>query len=297
MIARGQTLAALRRNGVGLSSDGATQSYPVHATDDPAGVRGADYLFLTVKQQALDEIGDHLAPMLATRGAVVPAMNGIPWWYLPTLDSPLGDAPLRSVDARGILKRAVPAERVLGSVVYIAAHTSAPGIAVQNARNHLIIGEPGGEVSARATRLAALLTASGLQCDISTGIHEAVWIKAAGNATFNPLSVLANATMKELVEDPHLSRLARSMLQEYLKLGMALGLPLHVTVEQRMQAAASAGAAKTSMLQDALKGRPLEIDALIGSMVELAEKLDLDMPCASMVWGLIRHRNRSAGSI
>ncbi|MFD4837140.1 ketopantoate reductase family protein [Achromobacter sp. NPDC058515] len=296
MVARGQTLAALRKNGVSLTVDGATQSYPVHATDDPADVRGADYLFLTVKQQALDDIGGHLAPMLAAHGAVVPAMNGIPWWYLPTLDSPLGDAPLRSVDARGILKRAVPLERVLGSVVYIAAHAPAPGVAVQNARNNLIIGEPGGEISGRAARLAGLLTASGMQCDISANIHEAVWIKAAGNATFNPLSVLANAGMNELVEDPYLGRLARAMLHEYLTLGAALGLPLRTTVEQRMQAAASAGAAKTSMLQDALKGKPLEVDALIGSMVEIAEKLDLDMPCASMVWGLIRRRNRSAGS-
>jgi 2-dehydropantoate 2-reductase len=296
VIARGQTLAALRQNGVSLTVDGVTQSYPVQATDDPADVRGADYLFLTVKQQALDEIGDHLTPMLAAHGAVVPAMNGIPWWYLPTLNSPLGDAPLRLVDARGILRRALPLDRVLGSVVYIAAHTPAPGVTVQNARNNLIIGEPNGEISARATRLAGLLTASGLQCDISPRIHEAVWIKAAGNATFNPLSVLANAGMNELVEDPYLNRLARAMLQEYLNLGTALGLPIQVTVEQRMKAAASAGAAKTSMLQDALKGKPLEVDALIGSMVEIAEKLDLDMPYASMVWGLIRHRNRSVGS-
>lgn len=297
VIARGETLAAIQRDGVGLTADGATHRYPVHATDDPRQVRGADYLFLTVKQQALDDIADHLAPMLAARGTVVPAMNGIPWWYLPSLDSPLGPVRLRSVDAHGRLARAVPPDRVLGAVVYIAAHTAAPGVAAQNARNNLIIGEPSGDISARASRLAGLLTASGLQCDISPEIHNAVWIKAAGNATFNPLSVLANAGMNELVEDPYLGRLARAMLQEYLDLGAALGLRLGVTADQRMQAAASAGAAKTSMLQDALKGKPLEVDALIGSMVEIAEMLGRDLPYAGMVWGLIRRRARGAGPI
>ncbi|MNS88521.1 2-dehydropantoate 2-reductase [compost metagenome] len=297
VIARGQTLDALRRDGVSLTTSGGTQRYPVHATDDPGQVRGTDYLFLTVKQQALDGIGERLAPMLAEHGTVVPAMNGIPWWYLPTLNSPLGAARLRSIDAHGVLARAVPLDRVLGAVVYIAAHTAAPGVAVQNARNNLVIGEPDGTISARATRLAGLLTASGLECEVSPRIHEAVWIKAAGNATFNPLSVLADARMDELVEDPYLSRLARTLLREFLELGAALGLPLTMTAEQRMQAAASAGAARTSMLQDALKGKPLEIDALVGSMVEIAEKLGLDMPCASMVWGLIRRRGQGAGPI
>jgi len=296
MIARGQTLTALRQHGVGLTVDGATQHYPVHVTDDARQVRDIDYLILSVKQQALHAIGAHLAPMLAPQGTVVPAVNGIPWWYLPTLPNPLGDATLQSVDGHGILTRALPLERVLGSVVYIAANTTAPGIAAQNARNNLILGELDGSTSTRATRLASLLTASGLQCDISANIHQAVWIKAMGNATFNPLSVLANATMQAMVHDPYLSRLARAMLSEYLALGTALGLTLPVTVEQRMQSAASAGAAKTSMLQDAQQGKPLEIDALVGAMIEIATKLNLDMPFANMVWGLVRHRNLGTDS-
>jgi len=296
MIARGQTLAALRQRGVGLTVEGVTRHYPVRATDDPRQVRDADYLILAVKQQALDDIGARLAPMLAPQGAVVPAVNGIPWWYLATLDNPLGGAPLQSVDGRGILGRALPLDRVLGAVVYIAANSTAPGIAAQNARNNLILGEPDGRSTTRATRLAGLLRASGLQCEVSAEIHQAVWIKAMGNATFNPLSVLANATMETMVRDPYLGKLARAMLGEYLALGQALGLALPVTVEQRMQAAASAGAAKTSMLQDAQQGKPLEIDALVGAMIEIAAKLNLDMPYAKTVWGLIRHRNLSAGS-
>lgn len=291
MVARGQTLSALRQHGVGLETDGTILRYPVHATDDPAQIRGVDYLFLTVKQQALAGIASGLVPMLAEGGTIVPAMNGIPWWFLPTRDTPLGGATLRSVDAQGVLQRTLPLDRVLGAVVYVAAHTSAPGVATQDARNNLAIGEPDGALSARANRLAGLLRDGGLQCDVSPHIHEAVWMKAVGNATFNPLSVLANASMDALVEDPYLGRLARAMLREFLSLGKALGLVLGVSVEQRMKAAASAGAAKTSMLQDALKGKPLEVDALIGSMVEIAEKLDRNMPYASMVWGLIRHRN------
>ncbi|WP_313620347.1 2-dehydropantoate 2-reductase [Achromobacter sp.] len=291
MVARGQTLSALRQHGVGLETDGTTHRYPVHATDDPAQIRGVDYLFLTVKQQALAGIAPGLVPMLAEGGTIVPAMNGIPWWYLPTRDTPLGGVMLRSVDPQGVLQRTLPLDRVLGAVVYVAAHTSAAGVATQDARNNLAIGEPDGTLSVRANRLAGLLRDGGLQCDVSPRIHEAVWMKAVGNATFNPLSVLANAGMDALVEDPYLGRLARAMLQEYLSLGKKLGLDLDVSVEQRMQAAASAGSAKTSMLQDALKGKPLEVDALIGSMVEIAEKLDRDMPYASMVWGLIRHRN------
>ncbi|MDQ1760679.1 2-dehydropantoate 2-reductase [Achromobacter aegrifaciens] len=297
MIARGKTLAALRQHGVGLTVDGVTRHYPVRATDEPRQVRDADYLILAVKQQALDDISAHLAPMLAPQGAVVPAVNGIPWWYLPTLGSPLGDTPLQSVDGRGALRRALPLERVLGAVVYIAANATAPGIAAQNARNNLILGEPDGSMSARANRLAGLLQASGLQCEVSGDILQAVWIKAMGNATFNPLSVLARATMEAMVQDPYLGKLARAMLGEYLALGQALGLELPVTVEQRMQAAASAGAAQTSMLQDALQGKPLETDALVGAMIEIAAKLNLDMPHANTVWGLIRHRSLSAGSI
>lgn len=297
LIARGQTLAALQQNGVSLTVQGETQTYALRATDQTAQVGPVDYVFLSVKQQALDEIGEQLEPLLRDGGTVVPAVNGIPWWFLPSLNTTLGEPTLRSVDAHGIFKRCVPLDRVLGSVVYVAAHSEAPGVVVQNARNNLVIGELNGATSARATELARLFNASGLQCDISATIHEAVWLKAAGNATFNPLSVLANATMSELVEDPYLSKLARAMLGEYLSLGKALGLSISMTTEQRMAVAASAGPVRTSMLQDALKGKPLEIDALIGSMVEIAEKLGVPMPFTDSVWGLIRHRNRSPGSI
>ena len=292
IVARGETLSALRDQGVGLDADGTTRRYPVHATDDPARISDVDYLFLTVKQPALAAIAPDVVPMLAASGTIVPAMNGIPWWFLHTRDTPLRGATLRTIDPQGLLQHVLPPQRMLGAVVYVAAHTSAPGVAMQDARNHFTIGELNGTLSRRARRLAGLLNASGLQCDVSPRIHEAVWVKAAGNATFNPLSVLANARMNALVEDPYLARLSRALLQEYLSLGAALGLELNVSVEQRMKAAASAGAARTSMLQDALKGKPLEVDALMGAMLEIAEKLDRDMPYASMVWGLIRHRNQ-----
>jgi len=286
LAARGHTADVLRRDGVRLTAPGAEISVPVIVADAPRDLDDLDYVFVAVKQQDLLAAVAHWLPSLPSTVTVVPAINGVPWWFFPR-DEVIGG---KRADTNESLELAgfLPDAQVLGVAVYLTAYTTGPGTAIQGTRNRLVIGEPDGSVSSRARRLREACIAAGMDCEISADIRRDVWMKVVGNAVFNPLSVLSGANMAAMLADAHISRLALDMLRECLELGRRMGLEIDISAEERLRRAGSAGAARTSMLQDYLKGKPLEVEALIGRLVGLGNQYGFEMPFTAAVYGLTR---------
>lgn len=287
VIGREPSIGQVRERGVSLRGPAGEIHCKVRTAAETVHVGPVDYLILAVKQPALPRIAASLAPLIGPHTVVLPAVNGVPWWLLPRLNYPT-TLELPFLDPEGDLGRVIPASQILGIVVYIAAQSDAPGQVVQGPRDNMIVGEPDGGASDRATRFAQLISRSGLVCPVSTDIRRDIWIKASGNAVFNPLSVLSEATMQDMVQDPHIARLIVRALSEIFALGEQLGINVGMTAQERYEDARKSGPVRTSMLQDALAGRPLEIDALLGSMVALGEQTHLPMPFTEAIWGLVR---------
>ncbi|NYT84434.1 ketopantoate reductase family protein [Pollutimonas harenae] len=285
LAARAEAAATIRRQGLHLTASGTEIAAQVAVAKSPQDLLDRDYVFIAVKQQALLAAVRDWLPKLPETVVVIPAINGIPWWFLPNAQAsstPSGKTP--EVELAALL----PAAQILGTAVYLTAYSTAHGVAVQGTRNRLIIGELDGSSSARAEVLKTTCMAAGMDCDISTAIRLDVWMKAVGNAVFNPLSVLSGGDMASMLADEHISELALHMLRESLALGRRIGLPIDSSAEERLERARSAGNAQTSMLQDYLKGKPLEVEAIIGAMVRLGRQYETKMPFTEAIYGLVR---------
>ncbi|MFT0544949.1 ketopantoate reductase family protein [Allopusillimonas ginsengisoli] len=286
LAARANAAAVIRESGVQLIAFGTEMAAQITVIESPQELLDLDYIFIAVKQQSLASAVRHWLPSLPCSVTVVPAINGIPWWFLSAIRK-VSD-PLEDVQGTE-LATLLPDAQILGAAVYLTAYSPTPGVAVQGTRNRIIIGELDGTVTSRATTLKMVCETAGMDCDISTSICPDVWMKAAGNAVFNPLSVLSGADMAAMLADDHISQLALSMLQESFELGQRIGMQLAISPEEKLQQAQSAGNAQTSMLQDYLKGKPLEVEAIIGSIVKLGSRYEVEMPFTKAVYGLIQN--------
>ena len=298
LIARGPHLAAMRAQGVRVQSpEGDFVAHPT-ATDDWEAIREADVVFLTLKAHSLPEIAPRLGALLGPAAAVVTAQNGIPWWYFERLKGPLAGTRLESVDPGGVIARHIDAQRVIGSVVWPATQIVEPGVIEHVEGNRFTIGELDGRRSERCQAIAAALIKAGLKCPISRRIRHDIWLKLLGNAVFNPLSALTRATLVEIATQPATRAVARAMMEEAESVARALGVELSVGVDQRLAGAEQVSEHKTSMLQDVEAGRPLEVDALVGAVVELGDLLGVPPPhlrtvyaCTKLLDLQIRHRS------
>ncbi|MBI2170991.1 MAG: 2-dehydropantoate 2-reductase [Chloroflexi bacterium] len=283
LIAR-STLQAMRDRGVRVRSpQGDFTAHPA-VTDDPKKIGPVDYLFLTVKAHSLTQIAPQMGPMLGPETAVVSAQNGIPWWYFQRYSGPLAGTHLESVDPGGIISRAVAPGRVIGCVIYPATEMPEPGLIHHLEGDRFSIGELEGVTTVRCKALARALIKAGLKCPIRSDIRRDLWVKLLGNMAFNPISALARGTMGEIAAHPFTSRLARAMMEEADAVARALGVEMPVTVDQRMAGAEKVGPHKTSMLLDAEAGKPLELESLVGAVVELGEHLGVPMPNTRAVY-------------
>jgi 2-dehydropantoate 2-reductase len=288
LIARGPQLAALRAHGVRVIEGEAEVVARPECTDDLGAVRDAAVVFLTVKAHALPPLAPGLAEALAPEAAVVTAQNGIPWWYFDGHAGPLEGARLHSVDPDGTLARSIPSSRVIGCVVWPATRLVEPGVIEHVEGNRFTIGELDGAKSERCQAIAAALIRAGLKCPISAQIRRELWLKLLGNVAFNPLSALTRATLAEIAGDPATRAVARAIMEEADGVARALGVETPIGVEQRLAGAERVGAHKTSMLQDLEAGRPLELEALVGAVVELGDRLDLALPHLRTVYACTR---------
>ena len=278
LIARGPHLRAMQAHGVrGVSPLGDIQAHPT-ATDDSSSVGPVDFLFLAVKAHGLTEVAPLLPPLLGPETAVVSAQNGMPWWYFQCHGGPWEGTRLESVDPGGVIAAAVDPERIIGCVVYPSAVVLEPGVIQHTEGDRFAIGELDGTTSERCRTLSSALAGAGLRAPIRSRIRHDIWAKLLGNVAFNPISAITRATLSEITAHPEAAALARAVMDEVDAVATSLGVQVPVSVEQRFAGAAAVGPHKTSMLQDLEAGRPMELDAIVGAVVELGDKLSIPMP-------------------
>jgi 2-dehydropantoate 2-reductase len=294
-IARGAHLAAMQARGVTLLSGGEriTARPRCVAAAAEAGVQ--DYVLVTLKAHSLPAAAPDIARMMGPSSALVTAVNGVPYWYFYGLEGPWRDRRVESVDPGGRLWEQLPPQRVIGAVVYPAAEVVEPGVIAHGYGDRLSVGEPDGSRSERVEALSRLLISAGLKAPIRPRIRDEIWVKLWGNLAFNPLSALTGATLDRLTGRADLRAVAKAMMLEAQAVAEALGVRFAIDVEKRIAGAAEVGEHKTSMLQDLERGRPMEIDALLGAVVELGAVVGKRMPICETVLALVRERARLAG--
>ncbi len=295
-VARGEHLAAMKENGLTLKSEGQTVNVRPRCTSDAGEAGIQDYVVVTLKAHSLGAAAAPIATMMNLDSTLVTAINGIPYWYFYGLEGPWRDRVVESVDRGGVLWKALPPRQALGCVVYPAAEIVAPGIIEHTYGNRFTLGEPDGSKSARAEALSKLMVAAGLKAPVRQRIRDEIWVKLWGNLAFNPMSALTGATLDTLAFAPDLRATARLMMVEAQEVAEKLGAKFAVDIEKRMDGAGEVGTHKTSMLQDLERGRPMEIDAMLGAVVELGELTGDPMPICRAVLALVRERARQSGA-
>ena len=284
LFARGPHLRAMQEHGVRVkSAEGDFEARP-RIAGSLADVGPVDVIFLGVKAHSLPQLAPQLTPVLGPETTVVSTHNGVPWWFFQGFSGPCEGIRLERVDPEGAIAAAIEPRRVVGSIVYFSTEIIEPGVVLHTEGNRISLGEPDGTRSPRSRAIADALIASGLRCPVTTHIRNEIWVKLLGNVAFNPISALTRATLAQMVRDPEVAALARNIMQEAVAVGERLGLELAVTIEQRMAGAEKVGEHKTSMLQDLEAGRPLELEAVVGAVVELGERLGLPMPHTRAVY-------------
>ncbi len=294
LFARGPHLRAMQQNGVQVKSgDGDFLARPKIA-GSLEEVGPVDVVFLGVKAHGLPQLASRLRPVLGPDTTVVSTQNGIPWWYFQGFGGEWEGLRLERVDPGGVISAAIETRRVVGSIVYFSTEISSPGVIRHIEGNRISLGEPDGSRSDRCRAIAEALIASGLRCPITTRIRHEIWVKVLGNASLNPVSALTRATLAQMLRDPGVAALIRSIMEEVEAVSGKLGMELPVSIEQRMAGAEKVGEHKTSMLQDWEAGRPMELEALVGAVVELGERVGLAMPYTRMVYNCAKLLAESA---
>jgi len=284
LFARGPHLRAMQDRGVRVkSAEGDFTARPgVAASLEEVGP--VDVVFLGVKAHALPQLAPQLRAVLGPHTAVVSTQNGIPWWFFQGFGGDWEGMHLERVDPGGVISEAIEARRVVGSIVYFATEISSPGVIQHIEGNRIALGEPDGTRSDRTRRIAEALIASGFRCPVSTRIRHEIWVKVLGNASFNPVSALTRATLAQMARDPGVSAVIRSIMQEVEAVSHKLGMELPITIDQRIAGAEKVGEHKTSMLQDLEAGRPMELEAVVGAVVEVGERVGVPMTCTRTVY-------------
>jgi 2-dehydropantoate 2-reductase len=277
LFARGAHLRAMQQHGVRVKSvEGDFEARPrIAGTLEEIGP--ADVVFLAVKAHSLPQLVPQLKTVLGPDTTVVSTQNGVPWWFFQGFAGPCEGMRLERVDPGGVISAAISARRVVGSIVYFSTELTEPGVILHTEGNRISLGEPDGTRSERCRRIADALIASGLRAPVTTHIRNEIWVKILGNVAFNPISALTRATLAQMTRDPEVAALARNIMMEAEAVASRLGLKLPVSIDQRMAGAEKVGEHKTSMLQDLEAGRPLELEAVVGAVVELGDRLRLPM--------------------
>jgi 2-dehydropantoate 2-reductase len=284
LVARGPHLRAMKEYGVRIRlADRELQASP-QVIDDVSAAGVADVVLLTMKAHSLTEMAPRIASIVGPGTTVVTMQNGIPWWYFYRHGGEWEGTHLESVDPGSIIEQNIDSACIVGSVVYVATTISEPGVIQHVEGNRISIGEPDGSKSERCHRISEAFTGAGLRCPIRSNIRQEIWVKLMGNLAFNPISALTGATLLEIIECPDTRALAKGIMEEAGRVASKLGIELGISVDQRMAGAARVGHHKTSMLQDVEAGRPLELEAIAGAVVELGDKLGVDVPHSQSVY-------------
>jgi len=289
-MVRGANLDAIRANGFSLVMHDGTEHVArnVKASNDYAATGPQDVVILATKAHQLEAVAGSVPKLFGPDTAVITMQNGIPYWYFHHHGGPLAGTRVRSVDPTGVIGESIPAERVIGCVVYPATELVAPGVVKHIEGDRFPMGELDGSTSARVQRLAEAFTRAGLKSPVLDDIRSEIWLKLWGNLTFNPISALSRATLVDICEFPPTRTLAAAMMAEAQAVGTKLGITFRVTIDKRIAGAERVGRHKTSMLQDIEAAREPEIEALVGSVVELGQLTRTPTPHIDSVYALVK---------
>ncbi|MCC7328200.1 MAG: 2-dehydropantoate 2-reductase [Burkholderiales bacterium] len=294
-VARGATLAALRARGLRLAAHDRVIEVPLETSDEPASLGAQDLVVVAVKAPALPEVAARIAPLLGPDTVVLTAMNGVPWWFFSGMPGPCADLPLTTLDPDGAIASAIPVRRIVGCVVHAACTSPEPGVVRHVMGQGLIVGEPAGGAAPRVTALAQALTDAGFDARVSERIQQDIWYKLWGNMTMNPVSAFTGATLDRILDDPLANAFCQAVMREAKAIGDAIGCPIEQSTEDRNAITRRLGAFRTSMLQDVDAGKPLEIDALLTVVREIANRVAIATPNLDVLLGLTRVFARTRG--
>jgi len=291
LVARGAHLEALRANGLTLLGGGGSREvFRLRASDDPSEFGAQDAVFLCLKTTSIAAMLPRMGTLLGPDTVVVPAINGLPWWYFYKEGGRFDGQPVACLDPAGTLFRALDPRHILGCVVHAAAEVSAPGVVRHTAGRLFLIGEPDRSRSVRAERLVAAMNAAGFEAKHAADIRVEIWVKLTGNLSYNPVAALVLARMDDIHRNEGLLALIRTLIEETMRVAEAYGVRIPMTVEERIDIARQLAGAKISMHQDIEKRRPLEVDAIVGAVAELARKAGIATPMIDAVHALIAER-------
>jgi len=284
LFARGPHLQAMQTRGLRVTSAEGDFEVRPQVTGDLTAIGKADVVFLGVKAHALTALTPTLRPLFGPDTTVVSTQNGIPWWYFQNYGGELDGLRLDRVDPGGVIADSIEPRRVIGSLAYFATDVAEPGVIHHTEGNRISFGEPDGSKSARAKAIAEALIAAGFRCPVTARFRHEIWVKLLGNVAFNPISALTGGTLEELVRHPETSQVVREIMTETEAVAGKLGIEMPISIDQRIAGAEKVGAHKTSMLQDLEAGRPLELEAVVGAVVELGDRLGVPMPATRAVY-------------
>ena len=289
-FARGATLEALKTRGIRVTMcDGTEKAVPrINATSDYPAAGRHDIVVLALKAHQVEAVAADVPKLFGPDTVVVPMQNGIPFWYFHKHGGELEGRPVTTVDPTGTICKHIPCERVIGCVVYPATELVAPGEIKQIEGNRFPVGDLDGTESERVKRVSECFIRGGLQSPVLADIRAEMWLKLWGNMTFNPISALSRGTLAGICQYPPTRELARAMMTEAEAIATKLGITFRVPIEKRIAGAERVGHHKTSMLQDVEAGRPLETDALLGSVIELGRMTDTPTPHLDTVFALTK---------
>ena len=294
VIARGAHLEAINANGLKYIENGEESVVTdLFATADMGEVTGQDMVLLGVKAHQIEPIADKLNGMLSESGVIVTLQNGIPWWYFQKLGGEYEGSVIRTVDPDGAIAAAVDPDRIIGCIAYPAATIDAPGVIRHIEGHRFPVGELDGSESERVKAVCAAFVEAGFKSFVLPDIRSEIWLKLWGNLCFNPISALTHATLVDICQFPQTRALAAEMMTEAQQIAEKLGASFRVSLERRIEGAESVGKHKTSMLQDLEVGKPLEIDGMLGVVIELGEQTGTPTPAMNTVFALVSLLNKT----
>lgn len=288
LFARGPHLQAMQERGLRVLSDSGDFEVRPRVIGNLNEAGPVDTIILGVKAHGLTQLAPHIRPLLSSDTTVVSTQNGIPWWYFQISAGEHTGLDLESVDPGGVIGDCIDPARVVGSIVYLGTEIVEPGVIRHTEGNRISLGEPDGSRSERCRAIAAALIGAGLRCPVSVHLRNEIWVKLLGNVAFNPLSALTRATLVQMARDPLIRPVVRSIMCEVEAVANRLGIEMPVSRDQRIAGAEKVGEHKTSMLQDLEANRPMELEPVVGAVVELGERLGVEMPYTRTVYAAAR---------
>ncbi len=292
LFARGPHLKAMQERGLQVLSEEGDFTVRPNVIGDLQEVQHADVIFLGVKAHGLTQLAPQLTHLIGDHTTVVSTQNGIPWWYFQKFSGLQADEftglHLERVDPGGAIAAAIPADRVLASIAYFATEIAEPGVIRHHEGNRLSLGEPDGTRSDRAKAISDALIKAGIRAPVTQKIRTEIWVKILGNVAFNPISALTHATLVKMARDTEVGPVVRQIMMEVEAVAAKMGITMPISLDQRIEGAAKVGEHKTSMLQDLEAGRPMELEAVVGAVVELGERMGVPMPHTRTVYACTR---------